>query len=546
MTCCINSCRPRGTKRATNKPPTVESAAGFHALAYVQLARPYDSRPGRPRVMKRLAGFPLGWLTDAERLDTTLSINNRLRGPRGIKCGTEDGEESQLSRAGGEPAGSPRSLQTADSSSHAVAACARHFRAACILPRLSPVATATTKDEDPAVVQRASVAALRHRARPPHCRPTHAERGTSPKAGHRTPVAMFKFKMLTKVLVAVFFYGQIIELNLNLCIAHSIGLANPERQSGSPHAAWQLRDPLASSDDFQSMAPDDRQRVMLAPPFASRTLLESASEEISEARGRGAGSSTSTLTKTTQDDDGDETPAQNQAVPQQERRELRVSPTEERERELIEAATSGPNDAKSKANEIPKETSDGTKDLAQEELEQALEGPKQILESNGRLNYFGRVFVGESRTPFMVLFDLASTGLWLPSSECKSDECISRTKFNASASQSYRALEPSQPFNLTLDTKMKLLGHWGRDVVEFAGIPIEGQHFGEISEIHDGDLMTYLPVDGFLGLGFKRQLASPQDGHEETPLTPFGRLWASGRLREPIFSLLLRADIEEF
>lgn len=41
---------------------------------------------------------------------------------------------------------------------------------------------------------------------------------------------MFKFKMLTKVLVAVLFFGQLIELNINLCIALSFERAQPDNR----------------------------------------------------------------------------------------------------------------------------------------------------------------------------------------------------------------------------------------------------------------------------------------------------------------------------
>lgn len=304
---------------------------------------------------------------------------------------------------------------------------------------------------------------------------------------------MFKFKMLTKVLVAVFFYGQIIELNLNLCIALSIDLSSPTHQI-EPNKA--RSSPIEHNAELEMLGAelDEQLSAMSAAPFASRTL-------------QSASASTSQTTITTTD-----------------------------------------NKSLSNLGDTPPEIQQATESqLANDDDSVQYMALVQRLQSNGRCNYFGELLVGQNQVPFMVLFDLTSTNFWLPSIDCKSNRCLSSQRYNRSESSTYRPDGANRRVKLDRDLVMEGSIVW--DSITFAGITIEQQPFGEITKL-EGDLLAHLPVDGFLGLGFKEfRLSSTDNGTtlaNETPMTPIESLWSMGLLKEPIFSLKLKDDIVQF
>ena len=177
--------------------------------------------------------------------------------------------------------------------------------------------------------------------------------------------------------------------------------------------------------------------------------------------------------------------------------------------------------------------------------------PIQRLQSNGRSNYFGEILVGEQQLPFVVLFDLTSANFWLPSSECKSELCATRQRYNKTKSATYQPDASGAHLEVAYDRGISMEGPISVDSVTFAGVPIERQPFAEVTKL-EGDLLRNLPVDGFMGLGFKefKMAANQSDERSETSLapisTPIESLWAMGLLKEPIFSLKIKADIEQY
>lgn len=309
---------------------------------------------------------------------------------------------------------------------------------------------------------------------------------------------MFKFKMLTKVLVAVIFLGRVIELNLNLCIALSIDLANPMHRFNH-EKAWQSR--AEAPDKFLIQNNEDGEQRAMLGPLASQTLQSA--------------SLTSNPTTTTINNNTTNTIEKTKADHQQDQDGLRVAALRD---------------------QVP-----STSNHSQEHAKQLM----HKLESNGRSNYFGTVLVGEKQVPFVVLFDLSSSGFWLPSSECKLKRCLSRQRYNSSQSASYKP--DSRHMKLAYDDGTKLEGRVSKDSIQFAGVTLEQQAFCEITHMsNEESLLAWLPVDGFMGLGFKRQLKSRDEDPDADPLTPLERMYNMGLLKEPIFSLQVRKDVGKY
>uniref|UniRef100_A0A6G1SNE1 Lysosomal aspartic protease n=1 Tax=Aceria tosichella TaxID=561515 RepID=A0A6G1SNE1_9ACAR len=369
---------------------------------------------------------------------------------------------------------------------------------------------------------------------------------------------MFKFKMLTKVLVAVFFYGQIIELNLNLCIALSIDLSSPTHQI-EPNKAGSLSIEHNAELEMQGRADvDDQSGVMSEAAFASRTLQSASTSNYMATT---TTTTTNTKTKTTTNN----TAASNSSP------------------------TAGDSSSSSQFTiQVPPKGDTMVKDDVQQHQQQQQQDQQlqnnqpikvalvQKLQSNGRVNYFGEIRVGQQQVPFLVLFDLLSTNFWLPSSECKSNACLGRQKYARAESDTYEAGDETGYRMEVNDSRgLVLEGPISRDSVTFAGVTIDRQPFGEVTRL-EGDLLGTMPVDGFMGLGFKefrfsnsKEVAASDSvtktGNTTTttmdllddddtlddeltaaPMTPIETLWSMGLLKEPIFSLKLKADIEEY
>jgi cathepsin D len=308
---------------------------------------------------------------------------------------------------------------------------------------------------------------------------------------------MFKFKMLTKVLVAVFFYGLIIELNLNLCIALSIDLSGSAGQFDVDRGAKSSS--IDSKAELELNSSDDDEQGALLVASASRTLQSA---------------SASTYTDNEMEPETDSTTDAKTVQNSMSFGPARLPP-QQQQQVSSEAASS----------------SSQLKPLVQR------------LESNGRSNYFGKILVGENQVPFYVLFDLASTNFWLPSSECKSNHCLGRQKYNKSSSTTYAP--DDRRMDVAFDRGITLKGGISVDSVTLAGVKIEQQPFGEITEL-EGELLGHLPVDGFMGLGYKELAATRNDTADQRPATPIERLWQMGLISEPVFSLSIKADVEQY
>ncbi|KAH7723384.1 Protein ASP-1 protein6 [Aphelenchoides avenae] len=119
--------------------------------------------------------------------------------------------------------------------------------------------------------------------------------------------------------------------------------------------------------------------------------------------------------------------------------------------------------------------------------------------------YTGKIALGTPPQVFTVLFDTASTDLWVSNVNCEGDECHGNPKtyakklFNSSASSTFAA--STSPVEVKLDAQQRVLGTLPSDVLRFGGITCRKQQFVLASRVRS-DWYGDLPIDGYFGLAW--------------------------------------------
>ena len=98
----------------------------------------------------------------------------------------------------------------------------------------------------------------------------------------------------------------------------------------------------------------------------------------------------------------------------------------------------------------------------------------------GDVEYVGGVSIGTPAVNFSVIFDTGSSNLWVPSKQCTdctaSPGCCNHTKYDSSASSTYKAVGTTYVLPYGSGT---VVGFISQDNVNFGGLVISGQQFGE-------------------------------------------------------------------
>ncbi|CAO3565305.1 unnamed protein product [Mortierella alpina] len=138
------------------------------------------------------------------------------------------------------------------------------------------------------------------------------------------------------------------------------------------------------------------------------------------------------------------------------------------------------------------------------------------------------MMIGSSQQEFSVIFDTGSSDLWVPSSNCYSQACLSLRRFNPSKSSTFQSL--NQPWSINYADSLSVSGTIGVDDVTIAGIKISKQTFGPASVVYGSP--TALEFDGMLGLAF-------DSNSEIGAATPVTNMMLQGQLDEPVVSVWL-------
>ncbi|NXR15045.1 PEPA protein, partial [Semnornis frantzii] len=142
--------------------------------------------------------------------------------------------------------------------------------------------------------------------------------------------------------------------------------------------------------------------------------------------------------------------------------------------------------------------------------------------------YYGNITIGTPGQVFTVIFDTGSANLWVPSIYCNSSACKNHHLFNPNMSSTY--VSTNRSLSITYGTG-SMTGVLGYDTVTVYEITITNQIFG-LSVTEPGDVFTYSPFDGILGLAYPSISASGA-----TPV--FDNMIARNLVAKNLFSVYL-------
>lgn len=146
--------------------------------------------------------------------------------------------------------------------------------------------------------------------------------------------------------------------------------------------------------------------------------------------------------------------------------------------------------------------------------------------------YYGEISIGTPPQSFHVVFDTASSNLWIPSSKCHlSVSCFLHKKYKSKLSTSYTKTGKSDkiPYGTGY-----IFGNFGQDIVTVGNMIVTDQDFAEALK-EKSLALAMAHFDGVVGLGFQQQAVGS--------VAP---LWESmvlqGLLGEQILSIWLNTD----
>jgi len=139
--------------------------------------------------------------------------------------------------------------------------------------------------------------------------------------------------------------------------------------------------------------------------------------------------------------------------------------------------------------------------------------------------YFTEVTIGSPPQTFKVILDTGSSNLWVPSTKCTSIACFLHTKYDSSASSTYKA--NGSEFSIQYGSG-SMEGFVSNDLLTIGDLSLKGQDFAEATK-EPGLAFAFGKFDGILGLGYDTISVN-----HITP--PFYSMINQGLLDEPVFS----------
>ncbi|KAK9485873.1 aspartic peptidase domain-containing protein [Lipomyces starkeyi] len=147
--------------------------------------------------------------------------------------------------------------------------------------------------------------------------------------------------------------------------------------------------------------------------------------------------------------------------------------------------------------------------------------------------YFTEITLGSPAQTFKVILDTGSSNLWVPSVSCGSIACYLHTKYDSSASSTYK--KNGTAFEIQYGSG-SMSGFVSNDVLTIGDLTIANQDFAEATQ-EPGLAFAFGRFDGILGLGYDTISVNKM-------VPPVYNAISQGLLDEPVFSFFL-GDNEE-
>ncbi|KAI0832421.1 aspartic peptidase A1 [Trametes gibbosa] len=147
--------------------------------------------------------------------------------------------------------------------------------------------------------------------------------------------------------------------------------------------------------------------------------------------------------------------------------------------------------------------------------------------------YFAEITLGTPPQTFKVVLDTGSSNLWVPSTKCTSIACFLHSKYDSSASSTYKA--NGSEFSIQYGSG-SMEGFVSQDTLTIGDLSIKQQHFAEATK-EPGLAFAFGKFDGIMGLAYDTISVNHI-------VPPFYNLVNNKLIDSPVFSFRL-GDSEE-
>ncbi|KAF2273912.1 aspartyl proteinase [Westerdykella ornata] len=142
--------------------------------------------------------------------------------------------------------------------------------------------------------------------------------------------------------------------------------------------------------------------------------------------------------------------------------------------------------------------------------------------------YFSEISLGTPPQEFKVVLDTGSSNLWVPSTDCNSIACYLHSKYDHSASSTYK--KNGSSFEIRYGSG-SLSGYVSQDIFRIGDLTVKHQDFAEATS-EPGLAFAFGRFDGIMGLGYDTISVNGI-------VPPFYNMLDQGLLDEPRFAFYL-------